>query len=308
MRSKQAAEQPSRVIWFKHYVTDLLEAHRDARKAIAPRYVHRRDLCVDGHVGRGDELRQHRRPGCAQLLRTQFARIIHAPGHPHDGCRRQGTISNIGVKLSWKRFADGRARARVDLTDPPRQAGTVVLLTERESEDDEDKPEPEVVLYKPGERRDRLITVSALSGEMLGTDFSYEDFAHFYGTDSDVNVVRLDDEQWEGRTVVVVQSSPKDPEAAYDRGSSYSRIVTRFDAEQCVPLVTRFFEQGDDLRKELIADPDEIRIVEQRAIPHRLTMHDLSEQTRTILTIDEIEFDPEIKDLFFARSSLKRGR
>jgi hypothetical protein len=220
----------------------------------------------------------------------------------------KGSISNIGVELSWKRFADGRARARVDLNDPPRQAGTVVLLTERESEDDEDKPEPEVVLYKPGERRDRLITVSALSGEMLGTDFSYEDFAHFYGTDSDVNVVRLDDEQWEGRTVVVVQSSPQDPEAAYDRGSSYSRIVTRFDAEQCVPLVTRFFEQGDDLRKELIADPDEIRLVEQRAIPHRLVMHDLGEQTRTILTIDEIEFDPEIKDSFFARSSLKRGR
>lgn len=220
----------------------------------------------------------------------------------------KGSISNIGVELSWKRFADGRARARVDLVDPPRQAGTVVLLTERESEDDEDKPEPEVVLYKPGERRDRLITVSALSGEMLGTDFSYEDFAHFYGTDSDLNVVRLDDEQWQGRTVVVLQSTPKDPEAAYDRGSSYSRIVARFDAEQCVPLVTRFFEQGDELRKELSADPDEIRIVEQRAIPYRLIMHDLAEQTRTILTIDEIEFDPEIKDSFFARSSLKRGR
>ena len=220
----------------------------------------------------------------------------------------KGTVSNLGAKLYWKRFEDGRARARVDITDPARQTGTIVLLTERESEEGDEPREPEVVVYKPGERRDRLLTVSALSGEMFGTDFSYEDFAHFYGTDPDVNVVRLEDEEWEGHQVVVVQSTPKDPEAAFDRGSLYTRIVTRFDAEQCVPLLTEFFEEGDELRKKLVATPEEIRSFESRSIPHRLVMHDLDEETRTILVIDKIEFDPDLKDRFFARSSLKRGR
>ena len=220
----------------------------------------------------------------------------------------KGTISNLGAKLYWKRFEDGRARARVDITDPARQAGTIVLLTERETEDGDEPREPEVVVSKPGERRDRLLTVSALSGEMFGTDFSYEDFAHSYGTDPDVNVVRLADEAWEGHKVVVVQSTPKDPEAAFDRDSLYTRIVTRFDAEQCVPLVTEFFEEGDELRKKLVATPEEIRSSESRSIPYRLVMHDLAEETRTILAIDKIEFDPDIKDRFFARSSLKRGR
>jgi hypothetical protein len=220
----------------------------------------------------------------------------------------KGTVSNLAAELYWKRFEDGRARARVDITEPARQAGTIVLLTERESETGDEPREPEVVVYKPGERRDRLLTVSALSGEMFGTDFSYEDFAHFYGTDPDVDVVRLDDEQWEGHTVVVVQSTPRDPEAAFDRGSMYTRIVTRFDAEQCVPLVTQFFEQGDELRKKLVATPEEIRPAESRWIPHRLVMYDLAEETRTILNVDKIEFDPDIKDRFFERSSLKRGR
>ncbi len=220
----------------------------------------------------------------------------------------KGTVSNLAAELYWKRFDDGRARARIDITAPARQAGTKVLLTERESEAGDEPREPEVVIYKPGERRDRLLTVSALSGEMFGTDFSYEDFAHFYGTDPDVDVVRLDDEEWEGHQVVVVQSTPKDPEVAFDRGSIYSRIVTRFDAEQCVPLVTEFFEEGDELRKKLVATPDEIRPSEARSIPHRLVMHDLAEETRTILTVDKIEFDPGIRDSFFARSSLKRGR
>ena len=220
----------------------------------------------------------------------------------------KGTVSNLAAKLYWKRFEDGRARARIDITEPARQAGTKVLLTERESEAGDEPPEPEVVVYKPSERRDRLLTISALSGEMFGTDFSYEDFAHFYGTDPDVDVVRLDDEQWEGHKVVVVQSTPKDPDVAFDRGSIYTRIVTRFDTEQCVPLVTEFFEEGDKLRKKLVATPEEIRSSESRSIAHRLVMHDLAEETRTILTIDKIEFDPDIKDSFFARSSLKRGR
>ena len=121
----------------------------------------------------------------------------------------KGTVNSIGAKLSWKRFEDGRARARVDLTDPARQAGTIVLLTERESEDGEELPEPEVVIYKPSERRDRLLTVTALSGEMFGTDFSYEDFAHFYGTDTDVNVVRLEDQELDGRPCCRVAVNPK---------------------------------------------------------------------------------------------------
>ena len=220
----------------------------------------------------------------------------------------RGTVSNIAAELAWKRFDDGPAKARVNLTEPPRQAGTIVLLTERPAEPGEAAAEPSVVLFKPSERRDRLITISALSGEMFGTDFSYEDFAHFYGTDPAVQVERIGTETWEGRDVVVVQSKPTDPDLAYDRGATYSRIETRFDVERCVPVSTRFFEEDDELRKELIAHPDEILQHGERWVPHRLVMHDLLEESRTILVIDEIEFDPDIPDRLFSRSSLKRGR
>lgn len=219
----------------------------------------------------------------------------------------RGTVSNLAATLYWKKF-DQRAKARVDLTAPARQSGTVVLLTEQASEEDGSSPEPEVVLYKPGERRDRLITVSALSGEMLGTDFSYEDFSHFYGTNADINIERLADEQWEDRDTIVVQSKPTDADAAFDRGSTYTHVITRFDREQCVPLNVRFFEEDDELRKELIVDTAEIREVAGRWVPHRMTMHDYSEDSRTILFVDEVDFDADLKRRLFDRSSLKRGR
>ena len=102
---------------------------------------------------------------------------------------------------------------------------------------------------------------------MFGTDFSYEDFAHFYGTDKEVDIVRLTDEESDGRAVVVLQSTPKDFDAAFDRGSIYARIVTRFDAAQCVPISTQFYEEGDELRKELTATPEHIKQLGERWIP-----------------------------------------
>ena len=75
-----------------------------------------------------------------------------------------------------------------------------------------------------------------------------------------------------------------------------------------MPITTQFFEEGDELRKELIATREQIKQMEQRWIPHELVMHDLAEQSKTVLTIEAIEFDPDIKDRLFSRSSLKRGR
>lgn len=221
---------------------------------------------------------------------------------------QRGTLSTLGADLFWKRFEDQRAHARVDLSAPPRQAGTVILLGEREVAADGSRREPEVVLYKPGERRDRLISVSALSGEMLGTDFSYEDFAYFYGTSSELRVTRLADEQWQERAVIVLEATYRDPDAAFDRGSEYERIVTRFDAEYCVPVATRFYTSGNHLRKELLADPEHIRAVAGRWVAHRLVMHDRREGSHTILELLKLDFDPPLEDRLFSRAALKRGR
>lgn len=217
-----------------------------------------------------------------------------------------GTISNLAAALYWKRFKDGKSRTRVDLTEPPRQSGTVVLLTERETLDDGQAAEPEVVVYKPSERRDRLLTISALSGEMFGTDFSYEDFAHFYGADMEMHISRLDDLTIDGRVHTVLESKPKDIEAAFERGASYTRVVTHLDAQRCVATLTQFFEEDDELRKELIANQQEIIQIGDRWVPHEMTMYDRLEESKTVLTVESIEFDPKLKDRFFERSSLKR--
>ena len=220
----------------------------------------------------------------------------------------QGTIRELGAVLHWKRFDDGRSRARIAVTDPPRQAGTVVLLTERETHNGERPSEPEVVLYKPGERRDRLITVSALSGEMFGTDLSYDDFAYFLGTNANIDLIRLADTLINERPHIALQAVPKDPNRAYDRGSSYARVVTHLDVEYCTASLTEFFDEDDRLKKRLVTTPDQIKQIAHRWLPLELTMYDLSRTSHTVIKTQKVEIDGDLRDSLFSRVTLKRGR
>ena len=220
----------------------------------------------------------------------------------------QGTVRELGAKLAWKRLADGRMATRVDVTDPPREAGTIVLLVHRATDDGDEAARAQAFVYNPSDRRDRLISVKALSGNLLGLDFSYEDFAYLYGVRSDLAFQRLPDEALDGRPVLVLEAVPTDPDATYDAGLQYTRIVTRFDRERCVVLDTRFYENDAEPRKELIADLAELDQQDGRWIPRRMTMHDRMSNTRTIVTLQKIAFDPALHDVFFDRSALKRGR
>jgi hypothetical protein len=219
-----------------------------------------------------------------------------------------GTVREVGADLAWKRLAQGEIGVRVDVTAPPGEAGTIVLLVHRESEEGKRSRRPQAFLYDPNQRRERLITVDALAGSLLGTDFSYEDFAFIYGVRTDLAVERLADEVYEGIEVIVLDAVPNDPDAAWDDGMRYSRVVTRLDRARCVALNTRFYERDSEPRKELVADLTAVRQLDDRWLPYRSTMNDRRSTTHTVATVEKASFEQEISDFFFARSALKRGR
>ena len=219
----------------------------------------------------------------------------------------RGTLREIAGDLAWKRLDDGRAGVRIDVTEPAADAGKSALLVQRIDEDDL-RAGARAYVYDPGQRRDRLISVDVLSGELLGLGISYEDFAVIFGARNDLDFKRLPDEELDGRQVIVIQATPRDADAAFDAGMEYSRIVARFDSERCVALDTRFYEQGSEPRKLLRADPAEIREHDGRWVPHRLTLEEAGSDARTTIGVETLEFDPELHDVLFNRSSLKRGR
>ena len=218
----------------------------------------------------------------------------------------QGTLREIAGDLAWKRLEDGRAGVRIDVTEPAADAGKSALLIQRV--DDDLRAGARAYVYDPGQRRDRLVSVDVLSGELLGLGISYEDFAVIFGARNDLDFKRLPDEELDGRQVIVLEATPRDADAAFDAGMEYSRIVARFDSERCVALDTRFYEHGSEPRKLLRADPAEIREHDGRWIAHRLTLEETGSDTRTTIGVEELVFDPQLHDVLFNRSSLKRGR
>lgn len=207
-----------------------------------------------------------------------------------------GTVNESGADLYWKRFEGAGSRALVRFTDPPRRAGVGVLLIETED------PEPEMYLYLPELRQTRRVTGKTLAGSMLGTDFSYEDFAHFQGIASASEVKRLEDGEVDGRPVFVLETTP------LDESSAYLRILTSIDREQCLPVRTEFFARNGSLRKELIAVREEIRQVGNRFIPHRVIMRDLKLGSETELSVRKAKVDPKLRDRFFEPAELEVGR
>ena len=209
---------------------------------------------------------------------------------------KDGPVSDSAVELYWKRFEPDGSRALLRFTDPPRRAGVGVLLIETE------EPEPEMYLYLPELRQTRRVTGKTLAGSMLGTDFSYEDFAHFQGIALASEVKRIDDQDLDGRAAFVLETTP------LDENSAYQRILTFIDQEQCIPVRMEFFARNGNLRKELVAHRDQVREVGNRFIPHRIVMSDLKQGSHTELVVVDVEVDPKLRDRFFEPAELEIGR
>ena len=103
----------------------------------------------------------------------------------------------------------------------------------------------------------------------------------------------------DGRAVYVVEAVP-DPEL----GSGYSRIVSYFDQEYCVPLKMEFYEDSGALRKIMTADPEKVTREEKIWLPRSIVLRDLDRQTESQLLVLEAKIDAGIPDRRFSQSQL----
>jgi outer membrane lipoprotein-sorting protein len=203
-----------------------------------------------------------------------------------------GLIEESVAKLYWGRDEEGKSRGVIRLSSPPSRKGLAVLMIENDAD------EPKMYLYVPDLKRSRRVTGKQLATSMMGTDFSYEEFSHFQNTASDAQTKRVEDQTLNDISTYVFETTSTVPDP------QYSRILTFVDQERCVPLQTQFFAPNGELNKELIATGDEIKPVGDRHIPHQVTMHDRKKNTRTELTIENVEIDIKLSDAIFSPKRL----
>ncbi len=195
---------------------------------------------------------------------------------------RLGDERSTNVSIASRRTSDGYRRVLAQVTAPEDVAGTSFLVTEGSDG-------ISMSVYSPEFETPKSITGGEASGNLFGTDFSYEDFERLQGLNWDAEAEglnRLEDGSAEERPAFVLESHPED--------SSYERILAYVDKETCVALRTELYENSRRPRKVLIADPDEVRQLEGVWVAHNLLMMDLRDKTQTRLVVESMNTGLEL--------------
>ncbi len=219
------------------------------------------------------------------LSQLQHVAVIGANGYVRESIR----------ELYWKRFSDEDSRVLVRVVEPPDEKGLAVLINDYEYED------PNYAMYSPRLKRVRRVTGESFFGSILGTDFTYEDFAHFYRVDEREKVRRVADATVESQPAYVLETIKQDDNASYD--------VVRFYIDQkiCMPVRADFFAPNGSLRKQLLVARDSLAKVDGYWVPFHTTMIDFKLDTRTVFVVKEVVIDPELQDGMFNSSELMRS-
>ena len=208
--------------------------------------------------------------------------------------RDRGNFEQVmHANVFWKRQDDETSNVMMHFSEPVDIRGARFLIKQQQ-------PENEMYIYMPGLLKVRRVTSRKISSSVLGTDFSYEDFERLHGVLTDMELERLPDDEVSGRPVYVLMSYP-------DESSGYLKIASYIDKQTCVVLKTDLYENGHQLRKQLIVDPGAIKKTDNIWYPAELLMKDLRDKTQTRLLIRRIRTGTALDDNLFDEKQLKQA-
>lgn len=205
----------------------------------------------------------------------------------------------LEAQMFWEKDQQTRlSKVRLDFDNPPELRGAAILVLEKE-------PKNDMFMFLPELGKTRRITSSMVNGNMMGTDFTYEDFARLQGLLGNLSAERLPDVEFAGRPAYVTSSTPGE-----DSDSEYERIHSIIDQATCISLQVDFFEKGHEGPvKRLTVDPTQLQEVASGWFPKAIRMEDLQGGTSTSLVIEKLEVGVKIHRKTFTQTDLeKQGR
>ena len=178
--------------------------------------------------------------------------------------------------------------------NPPELRGASVLVLEK-------KPQNDMFMFLPELGKTRRITTQMVQGNMMGTDYSYEDFQRLQGMITSLQTKRLDDETISERKAFVTDSVPG------DASSEYARIRSWIDQETCVPLQIEFYTKDNATpAKRMTTNPKSYTHEKTGFIPREVAMKDLRTETATTIVIEKLKVSEPIDRKRFSAAELER--
>ncbi|NKN33286.1 outer membrane lipoprotein-sorting protein [Marichromatium bheemlicum] len=178
------------------------------------------------------------------------------------------------------------------LQSPPDVKGTAFLTWEY----DDIARDDDRWLYLPALKRVRRIMGESRNDAFMGSDFTYDDLGD-RSVEEDTHTL-IGEERLDGHDCWVVESVPRGDDELYVR----KQVWVRQDAD--LPIKVEFYDHRGLLKV--------LRVLEARQqdgfwVQFRTEMHNVQQDHRTLMTIEEIAHDTGLRDALFEVSAIQRG-
>jgi hypothetical protein len=208
---------------------------------------------------------------------------------------RMGVERVLEAEMFWQKDPETKlSNVLMTFDNPPELRGAAVLVLEK-------KPQNDMFMFLPELGKSRRITSQMVQGNMMGTDFSYEDFQRLQGLLTSLDSKRLPDATVAERPAFVTESVPSDP------SSEYSMVRSFVDQETCVPLQVELFVKGSaEPAKRLTMNPKAFSKEKKGVFPREIAMQDLRTETSTTIVIEKLKISVPIERKRFSAAELDR--
>ncbi len=174
--------------------------------------------------------------------------------------------------------------------EPTDVKGTVSLLVEHSDKDDD------IWIYLPSVKKVRRLISSNKKDSFAGTDFSYGDVIGHKVKEWNHTLVK--EEDIDGKTCYVIESTPKD--ATVKTNTGYSKRVGWIQKDNFVTVKAIAYDEAGELLKEAkYSHWKEVDTVKHKWQAGILEAKNLQTGHSTVITIDQFKVNNGVKDDFF---------
>ncbi|MDP8240890.1 MAG: outer membrane lipoprotein-sorting protein [Candidatus Hatepunaea meridiana] len=175
--------------------------------------------------------------------------------------------------------------------------GTGMLTFDYEVKDDD------IWLYMPALRKTRRIVSSEKAKSFMGSEFSYADMTP--PNLDEFSFKLLGEPEVNGTLCWQIEMTPNDDDIADENG--FSKKISFIGKEDYIIRKAVYYDLDESLLKELTVK--EIMLLDAKNKKYRpieMEMVNVQNDRRSILKIDKILFNPNVKDEFFTTRYLER--
>lgn len=200
--------------------------------------------------------------------------------------------------MASKLYDKGATEKRIIRFQSPADVkGTGMLIVDYENSEDD------MWIYMPALRKTRRIISGEKSKNFMGSEFSNADMAA--PKLEDFSYKLIGSEQVDGTDCWKIEVSPTNEDITDEFG--FSRRITWVGKQDYVQRKSEYYDLDDDLFKILNAsEVKTIDPVNKKAMATRMEMVNKQNGRRSVFLIEQIQFNPDVKDDYFTIAYLER--